>query len=88
MFLFILLQEGLHPFARALADFLYESNARSLRPGLVKPFMRGTNAKYEEDMNVMMKYMDEGKSCPLRKNVTTGTYRLNSLGSPQSQPDG
>ena len=52
----------MHPFAKALGDFLYESNARAMRPGLVKPFMRGTNAKYEEDMNVMLKYMNEGAS--------------------------
>ncbi|GJE90374.1 bifunctional P-450/NADPH-P450 reductase [Phanerochaete sordida] len=51
--------EGMHPFARAMADFLIESGNRALRPGIVQPFLRGTNSKYEEDVKVMSKYVDD-----------------------------
>ena len=49
----------MHPFARAMADFLIESGNRALRPGIVQPFLRGTNSKYEEDVKVMSKYVDD-----------------------------
>ena len=42
-----------------MADFLYECGLRSKRPGIVKPFMRASNAKYEEDKNVMLKLVDD-----------------------------
>ncbi|GJE90389.1 bifunctional P-450/NADPH-P450 reductase [Phanerochaete sordida] len=48
-----------HPFARAMSDFLLESGARARRPALVAPFMRGTNAKYQQDIDVLMGFVDE-----------------------------
>ncbi|EKM50238.1 uncharacterized protein PHACADRAFT_153718 [Phanerochaete carnosa HHB-10118-sp] len=51
--------EGVHPFARAMADFLFESGNRALRPGIVQPFMRGTNSKYEEDNKIMQNYVND-----------------------------
>ena len=54
-------QEGLHPFAAAMTDFLKESGARALRPSIAKPFMRTANAKYEEDIQSLMKYVDDSE---------------------------
>nr|BAL05197.1 cytochrome P450 [Phanerodontia chrysosporium] len=51
--------EGVHPFARAMADFLVESGNRALRPGIVQPLMRATNSKYEENIKTMQKYVDD-----------------------------
>ena len=52
-------QEGVHPFARAMADFLHECGNRALRPGIVQPFMRGANSKYEEDLKVLTGYVND-----------------------------
>ena len=52
----------MHPFAEAMADFLKESGARALRPSITKPFMRTANAKYEEDIKRLSKYVDDSKS--------------------------
>lgn len=57
-------QEGLHPFAKALADFLFECNARSMRLGVVKPFMRAANAKYEEDKTILVSYVNDSQYAP------------------------
>jgi hypothetical protein len=54
-----LLQDGLHPFAKSMSDFLYESGNRSKRPGIVQTMMVGTNAKYENDKNVMLAYVND-----------------------------
>ncbi|KAI0085847.1 cytochrome P450 [Irpex rosettiformis] len=51
--------DGLHPFARAMADFLTESGSRSMRPSIVQGMMRTTNAKYEADKNVMLNYVND-----------------------------
>lgn len=57
----VCLQEELHPFAQAMVDFLIECGNRSFRPALVRPLMRGTNAKYEADQQVMMNLVDESQ---------------------------
>lgn len=36
-----------------MADFLAESGRRANRPPLMNTFMRGSSAKYEEDMKTM-----------------------------------
>ena len=48
---------GLQP--DKMADFLKESGDRAARLSVVKPFMQSANAKYEEDKNVMTKYVDD-----------------------------
>ncbi|KAI0690214.1 cytochrome P450 [Cytidiella melzeri] len=67
-----LLQEGVHPFAQSMADFLVESGNRSKRPGIVKSMMVSTNAKYEADKNVMLKcindILEDRKANPKEKN--------------------
>ncbi|EKM50262.1 uncharacterized protein PHACADRAFT_213993 [Phanerochaete carnosa HHB-10118-sp] len=50
---------GVHPFARAMTDFLIESGKRARRPAIVAPFMRSTNAKYQQDIDVLMSFVDE-----------------------------
>ena len=51
----------MHPFARAMADFLFESGNRAKRPTIVNSLMRSANAKYEEDISVMLKLVDDSK---------------------------
>ena len=41
-----------------MTDFLIESGKRARRPGIVAPFMRGTNAKYQQDIDVLTSYAD------------------------------
>ena len=52
-------QEGNHPFIQAMVDFLVESGRRANRLGLVKPMMRGANAKYEQDIRTMARLAEE-----------------------------
>lgn len=51
-------QDGVHPFARAMADFLLESGNRTRRPSIIVPFMRSANAKYKQDTDLLMGYVD------------------------------
>ncbi|KAI0070911.1 cytochrome P450 [Panus rudis PR-1116 ss-1] len=48
-----------HPFIQAMGDFLIEANARANRPTLVTAVMRGTNAKYEQDIKTMADLADQ-----------------------------
>ncbi|EKM50288.1 uncharacterized protein PHACADRAFT_153757 [Phanerochaete carnosa HHB-10118-sp] len=70
--------EGIHPFARAMSDFLLESGNRALRPGVIQPFMRGTNSKYEEDIKIMQGYVDDSK-LPTRPTPTDKKDILNLM---------
>lgn len=54
-----------------MGDFLIESGNRAMRPGIVQPFMRGTNAKYEEDMKILMGYVENSASTFPSLNYST-----------------
>lgn len=54
-------QDGLHPFARAMSDFLVECGLRSKRPTILQNMMVGTNAKYEADQQVMLSYVENSE---------------------------
>ncbi|KAI0819916.1 fatty acid hydroxylase [Trametes gibbosa] len=51
--------EQAHPFVHAMSDFLTESAKRSNRPPIMNTIMRGSSAKYEEDMKTMNRLVDE-----------------------------
>ena len=44
-----------------MSEFLVESGLRGKRPTIVNSLMHGTNAKYEENMNIMLGYVNEGE---------------------------
>ncbi|KAF7316593.1 Fatty acid hydroxylase [Mycena chlorophos] len=71
----------LPPFAVAMADFLIESGNRASRPRVVQAVMRGTNAKYEMDMEMMrslaQKIVATRKEHPIAKHDLLDTM-LNS----------
>ncbi|KDQ16559.1 hypothetical protein BOTBODRAFT_173064 [Botryobasidium botryosum FD-172 SS1] len=64
--------EELHPFIRAMSQFLTESGTRSRRPRVVRALMKGTNAQYEADIQTMMdtcnEIVHERKTHPIEKN--------------------
>jgi cytochrome P450 / NADPH-cytochrome P450 reductase len=51
--------DEMHPFVRAMGDFLKESGNRSRRPALPSIFYRQTDQKYNADIEVMRKTSDE-----------------------------
>ncbi|KAK7678479.1 hypothetical protein QCA50_018539 [Cerrena zonata] len=51
--------ETAHPFTQAMGDFLAEAAVRVNRPSVVQALMRGTNAKYEQDIKTMADLADE-----------------------------
>ncbi|KAI0631143.1 fatty acid hydroxylase [Trametes polyzona] len=51
--------EHTHPFVQAMADFLAECGRRANRPPIMNSIMRGSNAKYEEDMKTMNALVNE-----------------------------
>ena len=55
------LQESNHPFVTAMVDFLVESGQRANRPAIVNAMMRGTTAKYEQDIKTMAELADESE---------------------------
>ena len=57
------MQEDMHPFAIAMADFLIESGRRAARPALVQKMMSAANAKYEEDIRTLNALVEESGSC-------------------------
>ncbi|KAI0676431.1 fatty acid hydroxylase [Trametes maxima] len=63
--------EHTHPFVQAMGDFLVECGRRANRPPLMNTFMRGSNAKYEQDMRTMNelvnKLIEEHKKHPGEK---------------------
>ena len=44
-----------------MSDFLKESGSRARRLPFTGPFMRSANAKYEADIQVLAKYVDDSK---------------------------
>lgn len=53
-----------------MADFLVESGRRANRPPLMNTFMRGSNAKYEEDMktmNTLVLQRQSSQSCAFKR---------------------
>ncbi|KAM3552141.1 hypothetical protein MY1884_007364 [Beauveria asiatica] len=53
-------REELHPFVRAMGDFLTESGARSRRPAFAPQFFyRAVDEKYEKDIKTMRDVADE-----------------------------
>lgn len=44
-----------------MGDFLVESGNRARRPGFVSAMMRSTTNKYWQDINVLMRLVDESK---------------------------
>jgi cytochrome P450 / NADPH-cytochrome P450 reductase len=52
-------REDMHPFLRAMADFLVESGNRSRRPAFTDMFYRQANKKYWEDIEVMRKTAED-----------------------------
>ncbi|OBZ67672.1 hypothetical protein A0H81_12453 [Grifola frondosa] len=52
-------QEQNHSFIQAMADFLVESGLRANRPPLVNSMMRGTSAKYAQDIQTMSALVEE-----------------------------
>ena len=56
-----LTQPELHPFIKAMGDFLLESGRRAQRPGLVNTLMRGSANKYQEDIQTLMSLVDKSK---------------------------
>ena len=51
----------MHPFVQAMSDFLLESGRRAKRFSIVNSLMRGSSAKYEEDQQIMMRYVNDSK---------------------------
>ena len=45
-----------------MVEFLIECSNRTLRPGIIQSMMRGTNAKYDANQQIMMELVDESKS--------------------------
>ena len=45
--------EGAHPFVKAMQEVLIEAGRRSLRPSLVKRFMKGADKKFADDIEVL-----------------------------------
>ena len=52
----------MHPFVQAMSDFLLESGRRAKRFSIVNSLMRGSSAKYDEDQQIMMRYVNDSKS--------------------------
>ncbi|EIN10223.1 cytochrome P450 oxidoreductase OrdA-like protein [Punctularia strigosozonata HHB-11173 SS5] len=46
------------PFVKAMSDFLGEAALRSRRPGIVQAFMKGSQAKWEQDIKAMTELAD------------------------------
>ena len=45
--------EGMHPFVKAMQDVLVEAGRRSVRPSLVKRFMKSADKTYADDIEVL-----------------------------------
>ncbi|THH27701.1 hypothetical protein EUX98_g6479 [Antrodiella citrinella] len=51
--------DELHPFAKAMTDFLAESGRRSLRPAIMNSVLLSSSAKYQQDQNTMFELVNE-----------------------------
>lgn len=58
----IKLQETEPRFIKAMSDWLSECDNRTRRPAIIQALMRGTTAKYEEDMNIMLELATDSTS--------------------------
>ena len=45
--------EGVHPFVKAMQEVLVEAGRRSVRPSLIKRFMKSADKKYADDIEVL-----------------------------------
>jgi hypothetical protein len=61
-----------------MADFLLECDYRSRRPAVVQWMMRGSNAKYEEDMKIMNDLANESADKFIYKCCLRQTDELHS----------
>ncbi|EIN12923.1 fatty acid hydroxylase [Punctularia strigosozonata HHB-11173 SS5] len=50
--------ENQQPFVKSMSDFLVEAGSRSRLPGLVQAFMKGSQAKWDQDIKTMAALAD------------------------------